>query len=58
MKTFLAIIGLLVLLPVLWILLPLLFAGATALFIAFGDVIIIAVVIVLIIRAIRKKKKD
>lgn len=58
MKTFLAIIGLLVLLPVLWILLPLLFAGATALFIAFGDVIIIAVIIVLIIRAIRKKKKD
>lgn len=58
MKTFLAIIGLLVLLPVLWILLPLLFAGATALFIAFGDIIILAVVIVLIIRAIRKKRKD
>ncbi len=56
MKTFLAIIGILALVPFLWVVLPILLAGASVMMIAFGDIIVAVIVICLIVKVIRNRK--
>lgn len=57
MKTFFAIIGILCLVPVLWIVLPILLAGASVFMIAFGDIVVAIIIIWLIVKVIRKNKQ-